>query len=67
MKKVERVREIGFLGDLATGKEEKILYEIKEKTCRIHALPGLHKVVKVSTSRVNKLAKYCLTFYLLWI
>lgn len=65
MKKVKRVREIGFLGDLATGKEEKILYEIKEKTCRIHALPGLHKVV-YSYDPEKGTEKYLITNELTW-
>ena len=65
MKKVEKVREIGFLGDLATGKEEKILYEIKEKTCRIHALPGLHKIV-YSYDPEKGTEKYLITNELTW-
>jgi len=65
VQKVQRVREIGFLGDLATGKEEKILYEIKEKTCRIHALPGLHKVV-YSYDPEKGSEKYLITNELTW-
>jgi len=65
VQKVQRVRIIGFLGDLATGKEEKILYEIQEKTCRIHALPGLHKVV-YSYDPERKTEKYLITNELTW-
>jgi len=65
VQKVQRVRRIGFFGDLATGKEEKILYEIKEKTCRIHALPGLHKVV-YSYDPERGTEKYLITNELTW-
>jgi hypothetical protein len=65
VQKVQRVRTIGFFGDLATGKEEKILYEIKEKTCRIHALPGLHKVV-YSYDPEKRSEKYLITNELTW-
>ncbi len=65
MQKVQRVRKIGFLGDLATGKEEKVLYEIKEKTCRIHALPGLHKVI-YSYDPERGTEKYLITNELTW-
>ena len=65
MEKVKEVRKIGFLGDLATGKEEKVLYEIKEKTCRIHALPGLHKVI-YSYDPERGTEKYLITNELTW-
>ena len=65
MEKVERVREIGFLGDLDTGKEEKVLYKIKEKACRINALPGLHKVV-YSYDPERGTEKYLITNELTW-
>jgi len=65
MEKVKGVRKIGFLGDLATGKEEKVLYEIKEKTCRIHALPGLHKVI-YSYDPERGTEKYLITNELTW-
>jgi len=65
MGKVQRQRKIGFGGDLSTGKEEKVLYEIKEKTCRIHALPGLHKVV-YSYDPEKGSEKYLITNELTW-
>jgi hypothetical protein len=65
MGKVERSRAVGFLGDLSTGRKEKVLYEIKEKSCRIHALPGLHKVV-YSLDPKKGTEKYLVTNELTW-
>ncbi|MBM3301003.1 MAG: transposase [Deltaproteobacteria bacterium] len=65
MGKVDRVRGIGFVGDLATGRQEKVLYQIKEKSCRIHALAGLHKVV-YSVDPKKGTEKYLITNELSW-
>lgn len=65
MKSVRKPRIIGFIGDLETGKPEKELYVIKEKVCKIYALPGKHKVI-YSYDREKNSHKYLITNELTW-
>jgi hypothetical protein len=62
---VRNSRSIGFVGNLETGKAEKILYEIKEQVLTIHALPGKHKVI-YSYDRAKGTEKYLITNALTW-
>jgi hypothetical protein len=62
---VQNARNIGFVGNIETGKSEKILYEIKEKVLTIHALPGKHKVI-YSCDSAKGTEKYLITNALTW-
>ena len=65
MNRVRGQREIGFIGDVETGKPEKVLYELREKVCVINALPGQHKIVYSYDPR-KKTEKYLITNELSW-
>jgi len=65
MGRVRKQRVIGFVGDLDTGKAEKVLYELKEKICVLNALPGRHKVV-YSYDAQKGTEKYLITNALNW-
>ena len=62
---VRNARNIGFAGNIETGKAEKILYKIKEKVLTIHALPGKHKVI-YSYDPEKGTEKYLITNALTW-
>jgi len=65
MKNARPIRKIGFVGNLESGKSEKVLYEIKERVGMIHALPGQHKVI-YSYDPEKKAEKYLITNSLTW-
>jgi hypothetical protein len=65
MAQVGNQREIGFVGDVETGKAEKVLYQLKERVCMINALPGQHKVVYSYDPRKGT-EKYLITNELSW-
>jgi len=62
---VNNTRNIGFVGNLETGKPEKVLYAVKEKVLTIHALPGKHKVIH-SYDSTKGTEKYLITNALTW-
>jgi transposase len=55
----------GFARDIETGKEEKVLYDLKIATTRLNAFPGKHRLVE-SSDPTKKTVKYLLTNQLSW-
>jgi SRSO17 transposase len=58
-------KDVGFAGDVETGKREAVLYRTKEAIRKIHALPGSHKLVMTYNPKRHT-TKYLITNVLEW-
>ena len=65
MESIKSTRTIGFEENKETNKPEQVLYVLKERVCKIHALPGKHKIIR-SFDPKRETEKYLITNQLTW-
>ena len=59
-KNIKQVVQCGLGADPFTGKADKVLYNTKITTARLHAIPGKHRIVQ-SIDPLKQTAKYLIT------